>query len=70
MKMSKFKMLRVINNDNTSELKVGDCFLEGESIIEQSGLRNVGEVVTYYKVTSKNGNNIAYSPCYEKLEEG
>ena len=62
--------MKVINNDDTSELEVGDCFLEGESILEQVGTKNVGDIVSYYKVTSKNGNNIAYSPMMEKLKEG
>lgn len=51
--------------------KVGDRFLTGTKIIAQKELKRVGDVVTYYVVTSvsSNGKNVSYKPVYEKLEE-
>jgi hypothetical protein len=67
MKMRDFKKMKVIND--TDGLKLDDKFLMGEKVIGQMGNKKIGDVITYYKVTLKNENNIAYSPCYETLEE-
>jgi len=51
-------------------LEVDECFLTGGEIIKQKDAKDVGDLVTYYRVTKANGKNISYTMIYEKLEEG
>jgi len=71
MKKSKFKTLKtfdIIEDDRV--LEVDECFLTGGEIIKQKDAKDVGDLVTYYRVTKANGKNISYTMIYEKLEEG
>jgi archaeosine-15-forming tRNA-guanine transglycosylase len=69
MRMGEFKSLKVIVNDDFSNLKAGGKFLYGENVIKQKNNKKVGENVTFYVVDEiKSGGNVMYSPQIEKLE--
>jgi hypothetical protein len=69
MKKSLFRSLRTIDMDSKHVLNIGDCFLEGETIIEQKVTKEVGDFITYYKVTDIKNGVISYTPTYDKLED-
>jgi hypothetical protein len=69
MKKSLFRRLRTIDMDSNHVLKVGECFLDGESIIEQKVTKEIGNSITYYKVTNIKNGVISYTPIYDKLED-
>lgn len=70
MKTVDFARLMVLKEDTEIfKLKEGDIFLLGPKMIEQTSTKRVGEIISYWKVESRKGNNISYFPVYEKLEE-
>jgi len=71
MKKSKFNAIRKCKElGDMNGLRIGDCFLEGEMILKQSIEKQIGDSITYYKVTGILDGTIQYVPIYDKLEEG
>ncbi|HRR48564.1 MAG TPA: hypothetical protein P5293_01100 [Bacteroidales bacterium] len=49
---------------------VGECFLEGKSIVVQRDTKKVGDLITYFKIIEIKGDKrIEYVPVIERLEE-
>jgi len=71
MRKSLFRSLKKIENNNSDylRLKLGECFLEGEETIKQLITKDVGETITYFKVTGNRDGVISYTPIYDKLED-
>lgn len=70
MKSIDFARVKVLKDDTELfKLKEGEIFLLGPKMVEQTSTKRVGEIISYWKVESKKGNNISYYPIYEKLEE-
>ena len=71
MKKSDFlRIVRFKESDLFKNMEVGQCFLEGESVLQQIIEKQVGDSITYYKVTGILDGTIQYVPIYDKLEEG
>jgi len=50
--------------------ELGECFLEGNALVNQKGNKKPGEWVTYLKIITVHPNQrIEYIPVTEKLEE-
>jgi hypothetical protein len=49
---------------------VGECFLEGKSVIAQKATKKPGDLITYFKIIEIKGDKkIEYIPVIEKMEE-
>ena len=66
MKANKWLKIRIVEDIEKENFKIGDVFLFGSAIIEQRETKKIGDKITYYRVT---GQNIQYTPIIEKLEE-
>ena len=70
MKANKWLTIKIIEDlDEEKNLKVGDTFLYGSSVVSQMEHKKLGHEITYYKVTGFNGSNIQYRPVIDILEE-
>ena len=69
MKKAEFLRLKVIEDMvNPPPLKKGDKFLYGRSLEEQKITKNVGDAISYYRVTQSSPGYLSYEPITEKME--
>lgn len=70
MKTDEFYRLSEVTEEELLEDKLneGDKFLYGESMIKQKYEKSPGDTISYYKVISKMGKNIAYMEQIERIE--
>ena len=69
MKKTEFvRMLEITEEKNMDNLKVGDFFLYGASVISQKQHKSIGDSITYYKVVEKKPKGIEYAPVFDYLE--
>ncbi len=70
MNIRKFSGLVEFENVTSEKLKVGDVFLYGKRMIEQKENKNIGDIITFYRVLNiGDTGNVEYIPVYEKLED-
>lgn len=71
MRKIEFLMLPKLDkeDDFTDKLKIGDKFLFGNRMIEQTENKQIGEEITYYQVIRIKGKNCEYMPRFEILQE-
>ena len=69
MKTNKWLNLKVVENIENTELKLGDEFLFGSSVISQRETKKVKNKIVYYRVIGVNNGNIQYAPIEDILEE-
>lgn len=74
MKKAELDRLKVFKDEESmakANLKVGDVFLYGESIVDQKeNKKKTGEEITYYRVVNvKQNGNVIFSPAIDKLED-
>ena len=57
------------SKENMNDLKMGDYFLYGKSVIAQKETKKIGDSISYYEVISKSRNGIEYVPIFDYMEE-
>ena len=72
MKISEWKRIKVIEDwlNYDKPLYVGEIFLTGNRVIEQKEGKDIGDRISYYRITKSKGPNIQYMFETEILEEG
>lgn len=69
MKVTEFQKMSVIEEeDEMNDLKEGDFFLYGNSVVAQQQHKSVGDEISYYKVIAKIGKNVSYAPVFDILK--
>ncbi len=68
MKVAQFQNLPEAAPSPTTAV-TGECFLQGERMIEQKTTKRVGDDITYYVVSDKTSNGYLTTARYDYLEE-
>jgi hypothetical protein len=70
MKLVEFqKMKEIENEEDMSELKPGDFFLYGRSVISQKQNKIPGQEISYYQVVNKKGTSVEYAPVFDSISK-
>jgi len=71
VKKVKFASLRIVKDMSTfKNVKEGDMFLYGESMIDQLKTKKTGNEISYYKITKINKKGkFSYQPVFDTLED-
>ena len=71
MDVKTFQSLKCI--DNLTQLvnpEIGDLFLNGNAMINQKEIKNIGNEISWYEVVDvKNNGQISYVPRYGKIQK-
>lgn len=68
MKDREFQNLKEVRKESDFDnIKKGDFFLYGDSIIEQKHKKKENQQITYYQMVKKEGKTINYRPVYDIL---
>lgn len=68
MNLLEFQKLREIENEeDMSEMKLGDYFLYGRSVVSQKQNKTPGQEICYYQVVGKNGRSVEYTPVFDVI---
>ncbi len=72
--MRKTEFMRLLEIDHGSEekmddLKIGDNFIYGKSLIAQKQNKVVGESISYFQIIQKEGSRVEYTPIFDYMEE-
>ena len=71
MKAEDWRKVKVIEDiSENNNLKIGDYFLYGSSMVNQKEAKQVGEEISYYMVLNKKNKNIEYTIKFDVLREG
>ncbi len=65
------KMLEIEKGkeEKIDELKIGDYFLYGNSVIGQKQNKTVGQSLSYFEVINKKNGSVEYAPVFDYMEK-
>ena len=70
MRQTEFQKLRDIEEEEEmNDLREGDFFLYGKSVISQKQHKLIGDAISYYQVVAIVGKDVSYVPVFDNLEE-
>lgn len=64
------KIIEVNDEKDMDNLKIGDYFLYGKSMISQKQNKKKDQPISYYEVLDKSKGRVEYTPIFDMLEDG